>query len=239
MDDFDTFYAAFEERFRGPYATIKVRFKDYIPIVSAAGTGGHLGPVLDLGSGRGEWLELLRDHGMGASGIDQNVHFAEANRRRGLEVEVGDILDVLETKPANHYGAVTAFHVIEHLPPQLQLKLLRGAHRVMKPGGLLILEWPNIENLRVATYSFWLDPTHLHPLPVELVRFMAEFTGFGEIAIERFREGRGVEQSGRPDLFERLSRRLTRTRANNAVTAALNAMLTPGMDVALIAKKPL
>jgi SAM-dependent methyltransferase len=238
MDDFETFYAALEERFRGPYRTIKARFTVYIPIVTAAGTGGNLGPVLDLGSGRGEWLELLHERGVSASGIDHNLLFVEANRRRGLVVDVGDILDILEAKPADHYGAVTAFHVVEHLPPHLQLKLFRGACRVLKPGGLLIVEWPNIENLRVASYSFWLDPTHLRPLPTELVRFMAEFSGFGDIVIERFREGSGVEVA-RAGFLGRLARRLQPKRRDDPATVALNSMLTPGMDVALIAKKPL
>lgn len=233
MVDLNAFYAALEEKFRGSNDTIKDRCRVYVPFVTAAGGGGTLGPVLDLGSGRGEWLDLLKEHGIAAAGVEQNSQFVDACRRRGLDVEVGDILTVLENKATARYGAVTAFHVIEHLLLAQQLELLAAVYRVLKPGGMLILEWPNIENVRVATYSFWLDPTHVRPLPVQLMRFMVEFTGFVDVTVKRYRESE-IEDFSSARGLAAVIRRLARI---DAAMGAVGNMLATGADVALIARK--
>ena len=152
MDDFDAFYAALEERFRGSYESTRSTLEVYLPVVTTAGTGTNLGPVLDLGSGRGEWLDLLREHGVPATGIDQNVKGADSAKRRGLEIEIGDIFDILPGKPSSNYGAVTAFHVIEHLETRKQLGFLPKA---------LGFETRRFTSSRVAKY-----PTSELPLTV-------------------------------------------------------------------------
>jgi O-antigen chain-terminating methyltransferase len=174
-----------------------------------------------------------------ATGIDQNAKGANNATRLGLEIEIGDIFDILPAKPSGYYGAVTAFHVIEHLETRLQLRLLRETFRILKPGGLLLLEWPNIENLRVATYGFWLDPTHVQPLPVDLVRFMVEFSGFRELVIQRFRAGQGVQSNSKRGVLERVAGWILGYQSTHPATEKLNDLLTPGMDVSLRANKPL
>src|SRR5438132_8338249 len=55
----DAFYASFDEQFRGSREEIKQRLGIYLPILSEHRLGGADMPILDVGCGRGEWLELL------------------------------------------------------------------------------------------------------------------------------------------------------------------------------------
>lgn len=245
-NDFGQFYAAFEERYRGSFDDIKSRFEVYLPIIGEVGAGGQLGPILDLGTGRGEWLHLLKERGLKAEGVDQNPYSAEKGLLEGLSIQVGDLFETLASQPSQTFGAVTAFHVIEHLDWKQQLNLFAEAYRILVPGGLLILEWPNIENLRVSTYNFWLDPTHFRPLPLHLISFMAEFSGFTDIRTERFRPGPPIspKTSAPQRLLSKLRVILSgggfrlRTTDDLAVKT-LNDLLTPGADIALWARRPL
>ncbi len=192
--DFAAFYAAFSERFRGPFAVIKERLKVYVPLLAA--DGQLRGPIVDLGVGRGEWLELLKEAGMEAWGVDVNPHVIAQTRARGLRVEHADAIESLGRQADGTLGAVTAFHIIEHLAPPTQLRLFRESFRSLVPGGVLLLEWPNAEHPQVSRYNFWFDPTHLVLLPHELVSFMAEYVGFQDVRIQRLDSGRIVAKEG-------------------------------------------
>lgn len=187
MDEKWSFYAAFEDRFRGSFDEIKGRAEAYLPYLQRQTGEVTLLPALDLGSGRGEWLSLLNDHKVRGIGVDQNPVAVERARELGLEIHNCDLFESLIAAKDGCYRAVSAFHVIEHLPWEMQLKLFLQCYRVLAPGGLLIIEWPNTENPIVATQSFWLDPTHVRPLPVQLAGFMAEYVGFGSIETIDFR----------------------------------------------------
>ena len=175
----DGLYAAFEERFRGSRQEIKERLRVYIPILRDAPSG----PVLDLGCGRGELLELLQDEGIPARGVDRNATFLDACRARGLDVVEGDALRTLATLPDASVAAVMAIHLIEHLAFDELLALLDQTVRVLRPGGVAIFETPNPANLLVGSCNFWCDPTHRHPIPMGLAEFLAEARGLCRVRI--------------------------------------------------------
>ena len=181
---FDAFYMSFEDRFRGSRNEIKERISFYLPYVweTKAGTAGH--PVLDLGCGRGEWLELLCDSGMEARGVDINSAMLDLCRQRGLDVVKADALEYLRSLPDNSQGAVTGFHIIEHLPFEVLMDLLSEVQRVVEPGGFVIFESPNCKNLLVGACSFNIDPTHRNPVFPDTAKFMLEILGFHPVELE-------------------------------------------------------
>ncbi len=109
----------------------------------------------------------------------------EAARSRGLDVRQADVLDALRDEPDGKLALVSGFHIAEHLPFAVLLEMITEARRVLRPGGVLILETPNPENLVVGTANFYLDPTHIAPIPPLRMDFMAEFAGFGRKTILR------------------------------------------------------
>lgn len=171
-------YLQFENAFRGSRGEIKARAAEYLPLLRDKGIGTVHMPVLDLGCGRGEWLELLSENGVTASGVESNAAFVEECRTRGFAVHHSDAIRFLQELLPESQGAVTGFHVIEHLPFSSLLTLLDEAVRVLKPGGILMLETPNPANLTVGAHTFYLDPTHVRPLPADLMRFLVEARGF-------------------------------------------------------------
>jgi O-antigen chain-terminating methyltransferase len=183
--DADAFYLAFENQFRGSRADIKERQRIYLPYLAEAGVGTADRRILDLGCGRGEWLELLRENGYTARGVDTNVSMLSLCRELGLDVEQADALACLRSLPANSQGTVTGFHIIEHLPFPVILELFAESYRVLRPGGTAIFETPNPQNLIVGACNFYFDPTHLHPLPPELVQFSFLQIGFTRTELKK------------------------------------------------------
>jgi O-antigen chain-terminating methyltransferase len=179
----DSFFAAFDERFRGGRAEVKQRLRVYLPMLKEAKVKTQGGPVVDLGCGRGEWLELLQEEGFRARGIDQNHILVEECVGAGLEVLEGDLLTHLCSLPDRSTGAVTGFHIMEHLPFDTVLKLFDETVRVLRPGGVAIFETPNPQNVLVSTLEFYIDPTHRSPLPGALVKFIAEVKGLERVEL--------------------------------------------------------
>lgn len=175
------FYAELEERFRGARQEIIDRLKVYVGDIEMVKALG--GPVVDIGCGRGEWLELLASYDVEAYGVDLNAAFAAENRTRGLDVRHGDGIAHLESLDPGSVAAVSAFHVVEHLPLGALVALIDAALRALSPGGLLILETPNPTNLIVGSSSFWLDPTHRQPIPPQLLEFMVANRGFASLDV--------------------------------------------------------
>ncbi|PZR76851.1 MAG: hypothetical protein DLM73_01455 [Chthoniobacterales bacterium] len=181
----DAFYLAFENQFRGDRELITARLRFYMPVVeeSKATTGNA--SAVDLGCGRGEWLELLREQSYQGVGVDLNVCMVEECRSRGLKVECADAIAYLRDLPSASLSLVTGFHIVEHLPFAQLFDLFRESFRVLCPQGTAIFETPNPECARVPAYSFYLDPTHRNPIPQELLCFAARQTGFGSTRVER------------------------------------------------------
>ena len=186
------FYRAFEEKFRGPRELIKSRLQIYLPFILPLREYWPDAQAVDLGCGRGEWLELLNEQGFYAQGVDLDDGMLAACRELGLSVQTGDALEFLKALPDASQSIISGFHIAEHLPFDALQELASQALRVLKPAGLLILETPNPENLVVATSNFYLDPTHKRPLPSLLLSFLAEFAGFKRNTIVRLQESKNL-----------------------------------------------
>jgi O-antigen chain-terminating methyltransferase len=186
--DSPMFYRAFEDRHRGSRELIKQRLRQYTPfLVPLAGVHPQ-GPTLDLGCGRGEWLEVAAELGFTARGVDLDAGMLSACSELGLAVSQQDLLEALQACADESLSVVSAFHVVEHISFEVLRALMREAIRVLVPGGLLILETPNSENLVVGTNNFYLDPTHIRPIPSLLLEFCAEFAGFARVKTLRLQE---------------------------------------------------
>lgn len=180
----DSFYIDFEDTFRGSSSDISERFKVYLPYLDKF-SGDASAHVLDIGCGRGEWLALLGQSGIKASGVDLNLAMVNACHELGLQAQCMDALDYLRRQSEGSLAAVTGFHIIEHLPFEFLLALLDAALLALRPDGLLIFETPNPENLVVGACNFYYDPTHLKPIVPVVAEFMARQRGFAHAEILR------------------------------------------------------
>jgi len=191
-------YKAFEDLHRGSHKLIKSRLGVYLPFVEviksiypsapSSSTANETIEAIDLGCGRGEWLELLKEQGVSAEGIDLDDDMLSACRAQGLKVATGDAVAYLQSLPNNSRSVISGFHIAEHLSLDDLKILVEESLRVLKPAGLLILEAPNTENLVVGTSSFYLDPTHQRPLPSQLLTFLTDYFGFARSKLLRLQE---------------------------------------------------
>ena len=184
--DLGAFDVALAEAFRGPELVIRDRVRDYLPDLEPAGA---LGPILDVGCGRGELLQELKQAGVEAYGIDSNELCVKACLERDLSVLGVDARAHLESVKESSLGAVTAIHVVEHLAIEELVRFVDLCMRAIRPGGKLIFETPNPENLMVASLSFYLDPTHQRPLPPDLLKFILASRGILDIEVRRLARG--------------------------------------------------
>jgi len=206
--DLDTFYVAFENQFRGSTEDIKNRLAFYIPYMEGAHAGTKDAPVLDLGCGRGEWLALLKEKGYEARGVDSNRAMVQLCKTQLLDVTEYDVIAYLSAQKAGAFGAVTGFHIVEHLPLAALVELFDQSLRVLRPGGVAIFETPNPENLIVGACNFYVDPTHIKPLPPAFLKFVAEQRGFVDteiIKIHKIKEPHYIGQASIDEVLYRLS----------------------------------
>ncbi len=182
-DILDPLYLAFENQFRGTREEIRERLLEYVPRVRAANAGTEGREILDIGCGRGEWLELMKDEGLSARGLDLNHVLVQECVEKGFQVEESDALQYLRSLPDNCLGAITSFHLIEHLDFETRIALFDESVRVLKPGGFALFETPNPRNLLVGGCNFWADPTHLRPLYPETHQFLMEYRGFCNVEL--------------------------------------------------------
>jgi O-antigen chain-terminating methyltransferase len=177
---FDAIERAHATRFRGTREEIKSRVSIYLDMLSSV---SDLGPVLDVGCGVGELLEILQDNDIDAYGIEISDTTAQVAVSLGLDVRVDDALHHLASLPEASLGAVTAIHVVEHLDINTLLEMIDLSLRALRPGGLLIFETPNPANVQVGANSFYLDPTHQRPIPSDLLEFFVSIRGFTDTRI--------------------------------------------------------
>ncbi|HEL4297145.1 MULTISPECIES: methyltransferase domain-containing protein [Stenotrophomonas] len=189
----DQVYAAFEDAFRGSRESLLRKVEPYNAWMKECGAGSSDGPILDIGCGRGEWLELVRENQWVGRGIDLNKSFVDHCRSLGLDVAQGDAIALLREIPDGSIGAVTSMHLVEHLPYEVAIALIDESLRVLRPGGSLILETPNPENLMVGAHWFYLDPTHRNPIPPASLAWLVKQRGFQEARIERLTYGREMD----------------------------------------------
>lgn len=181
----ESFHTALEDAFRGAPDKIYERLRFYLPYVLRMPLDFAPLPVVDAGCGRGEWLDLLRSEGVNAIGVDLNALMVSRCLERGLSAVEADAVQYLLSKVPGRVGVVTAFQFIEHLSLDDLIRFLDAAYRALVPGGMVLLETPNPENLMVSCYSFYMDPTHRHPIPPPLAVFLLESVGFCDVAVVR------------------------------------------------------
>ena len=181
----DAMYVSFEDQFRGTRGDIKKRLGVYLPYMEKAGAGSTEAPILDAGCGRGEWLELCKDNNLEACGVDINRVMVSQCGEAGFDVVESDVITFLRDQKTNSIGAITGFHIIEHLPLNLLIAFIDEAYRVVKPGGVVIFETPNPENVLVGSCNFYFDPTHRNPLPPLISQFLLESRGLSQIEVKR------------------------------------------------------
>src|SRR6185312_13342377 len=166
-------YREFEELFRGDEAFIAERQRRYLDVI-----GRDCAPVLDVGCGRGEMLDVLAEAGIAASGVDANAGMVARCREKGHDVTLGDGVAHLEGLEDGGLGVVFSAQVVEHLPPDALERLLAAAVRKLRPGGVLIAETVNPHS-PAALKAFWVDITHQHPLFPETMLALCRIAGFG------------------------------------------------------------
>ena len=170
-------YVAFEERFRGSSEEIRGKLSDYVPYFRGSA------PVVDLGCGRGEFLELLREAGIDGLGIDGNAEMIGRCRERGLSAEVGDVIDFVARREPASFGGIFAAQLVEHLPPRLLGEFLESCHSALRPGGRLVLETVNPRSLVALVEAFYRDLSHEKPLHPETLDFVLRAAGFREVEL--------------------------------------------------------
>jgi len=171
-------YVVFEDRFRGSRDEIRQRLTPYVSLFAGATS------VMDLGCGRGELLDLLREQGVTARGVDQNEAMVEACRARGLTADQGDALAALESQPDNSLGGVIAIQVVEHLEPGYLMRLIETAHHKLAPGAPLVLETINAACWAAFFDSYIRDFTHAHPIHPDTLQYLTKASGFATADIK-------------------------------------------------------
>lgn len=180
--DDDNFYHAFEEKFRGSQDQIRDRLRVYVPKLKEYLQDWSNGTFIDVGSGRGEWLDILRENGAkDYVGVDLNARQNALCEERGHRVLQMDCIEYLASLPADSVDLVTGFQIIEHLCMSDLMELLKESYRVLKKGGMILFETQNPKNLIVGADTFYIDPSHKRPLEPRMVAFFAEWCGYGQV----------------------------------------------------------
>jgi SAM-dependent methyltransferase len=171
----DVLYRRLEDSLRGSEAHVRADVMHYVRLAA-----DHQ-PVLDAGCGRGEFLAACREAGVGARGVDTNERSVADLRERGFDVALSGIPECFGTVGDASLGSIVAMHVVEHLPVEALFALFRESARVLRPGGLLMIETPNAESVLTTASDFWRDPTHLAPRHAAALTVLGREHGF-EIA---------------------------------------------------------
>ncbi len=217
-------YLLFEESFRGNQTAVKERQSSYLEHLSNARN------VLDLGCGRGEFLDVVRSHGISAMGIDVDAGMVACCLEKGLDVKQADALAFLQSSDQS-WDAIFASHLLEHLQLSGVIQLVQLCYDHLERGGVFIAETPNPQCLMVYAGSFVVDPTHVRPLHPATLSFLLLQNGFVNPIVEY--------KTPFTDHLPSVSRSETELeRAYNAAVQRLNEVLFSFQDYAVIAHKP-
>jgi O-antigen chain-terminating methyltransferase len=203
----------FAESFRGPEEEIRERQRHYVMRF------GGSAPVLDLGCGRGEFLEAARDAGLAATGIDFSDECVSLCRSKGLHAEKADLFAHLENLADQSLGGIYCSQVVEHIDPARLPDLIHLIAKKLRTGSLAVIETPNPECLAIFATHFYIDPTHTRPVPSRLLGFYMEEAGFGRLEVEKL----SPAVDSMPSLAE--------------LPAAVREQFFDGLDYAILGRK--
>ena len=222
---FEPFYSRdrFEEAFRGTRDDLLGRYRDLATRLR------DCGPVLDIGCGRGEFLELLGAEGIDARGVELDATLAEECRTRGFDVEHGDGLDVLRMLEDDSLGGLSLIQVVEHLTPQETVELVLLAADKLRPGGRMILETVNPQSLYVYAHALYLDPEHSRPVHPAYLTFVVREAGFSGVEIDWRSDPVATEVLDEVEADDAVGKTI------NENVRRLNTLLFAPQDYALIA----
>ena len=206
-------YPAFALRFRGSAEHVKGGQQFYVERFQDATE------VVDLGCGNGEFLDVMRDAGIAARGVDSSAESVAACRARQLDAEQADIFEWLDRQPDRSIAAVFCAQVVEHLPPRRVPELINLIALKLQRDGRLAVETPNPECLAIFATHFYLDPTHTRPAPSQLLAFYLQEAGMGAIEV--------VTRFPAADSWPEL----------NELTPAVRDRFFGGLDYAIFARK--
>jgi len=210
----------FQARFGGDEPVIREQSEAFIDLFAGRDR------VLDLGCGRGIFLELLKDKGIGGYGIDLDPKMVSQARERGFEAFEQDALAHIESLPAKSIDGVYARHIAEHVLPGDLVAMLRALRRALQPGSPVVFVTPNVSNLSVGAHTFWMDPSHLRPIPPDLFKFYLEVEGFRGVGVRTFQPS-----------DQRLSEEFSDARARDNARL-LNQTLFGDRDYAVVGFQP-
>lgn len=224
---FTSWYRAsdFEERFRGTGPELVDRYRSLV----AAFDGCD--PVVDLGFGRGEFLQLLRERGVDCSGVEIDEALVRDAQARGFDVEIGEAASWLAAQADGSLGGLSMIQVIEHLTPGRREEIVHVAARKIRPGGRIVIETINPQSLYVFARAFYIDPTHVTPAHPAYLTFLVEQAGFHDVAIE-WRSPVVDEERLQP-----IEARTPADRVYNENVDRLNGLLFGPQDYAIIATR--
>ncbi|MBA3269979.1 MAG: class I SAM-dependent methyltransferase [Acidobacteria bacterium] len=228
-------YVGFEDLFRGSRDEIRARQEGYVPLFAGASD------VIDVGCGRGEFLDLLTASGIGARGLDLNHEMVELCQARGLDVAEGDAVSYLRVQPDASLGGLIAAQVVEHLEPQYLLQFLEQAQRTLRPGATIVLETINVACWLAFFESYIRDITHARALHPATLKYLVTASGFVDAEVQ-FKEPvdpanrlqpvpRAVRQGG-DDILGALADSI------DGNVERLNRLMFTHLDYAVVAKRP-
>ena len=225
-------YVGFEDRFRGAAVDIRAGLADYARHFEGASD------VLDAGCGRGEFLEILRERGVTASGVDLNPEMVAQCHARELQVAEGDLLAHLAALPDASLGGLFAAQVVEHLEPAYLLKFIDTAFLKLRPGARIVLETINVASWTAFFQSYVRDITHVRPLHPDTLAYLVTAGGFQQVEIvyrspipPEHQLARAPERAGGEETLDRM------TAVFNRNVDELNRLLFGDQDYAVIAER--
>lgn len=223
----DAYYLAFEDAHRASSRDMQKAFEAYRPtleslLVKQKDALGCEVQAVDLGCGRGEWLEFITGMGFTAKGVDLSPVMIARCQHKGLKAELTDALGFLKSMPSNSVQLVTAFHLAEHLKFEVLFEMVSEVWRVLAANGVFILETPNPENPLVGSHHFYHDPTHRNPLTPSATKFLLHYIGFKQVDTLRL--------NPYPDS--------ARVPGTDLLTERINGLLCSAQDFALVGRRP-
>ena len=227
-----TFDEFFHEAERGPRQEVRDKVFRYLRYFRSDG------PVVDLGCGRGEFVELLAWGGIPAYGVDIDQSAVQRCRERGLDVRQEDLFEHLRGLPDASLGGVFSAQVVEHLPPHSIWPLFKEIGRVLQPGAKAVIETPNPASFATHMHSFWRDPDHVRPLPAPTLSMAARAAGLlveDIVYLSPPPEDERLQVSG-AESFDPPLRDLAR--AFDRAVNQLNSVIYGPQDYAVVAVKP-